>query len=145
MHLRNVSVIWLQNFLKSFLIHTISLQNLKFLSRFFNSRTEENPTEVSKTIECAVKNCSDSFHKQHLFSSLHRIFNLFWTVQPSVCRSERFFSRLKMLKNYLRNRMSQKLLQYLMLLSGEKEFCHGFDLNIIVNKWIKKKRHRISL
>ena len=120
------------------------IAELEVFKSFFNSLTEENPAEVSKTIECAAKICSDSFHKQHLFPSVHRIFNLFRTAPPSVCKSERSFSRLKLLKNYLRNRMSQKLLHYLMLMSCEKELCDGLDLNIIANKWIKKKRHRIQ-
>ena len=92
------------------------IAKLEVCKSFFNSLTEENPSEVSRTIECASKFCSDSFPKQHLFRSVHRIFNLFRTALPSVCKSERSFSTLKLLKNYLRNRMLQKLL-YFMLMS----------------------------
>ena len=110
-----------------------------FSKSFFNSLTEENSAEVSKTIECAAKFYSNSFHKQHLFPSVQRIFNLFRTAPPSVCKSERSFSKLKLLKNYIRNRMSQKLLPYLTLMSCEKKLCDGLDLHIIVSEWIKKK------
>ena len=80
------------------------IAELEVFKSFFNSLTEENPAEVSKTIECTAKICSDSF------PSVHRIFNLFRTAPTSVCKSEISFSRLKLLKNYFRNRMSQKLL-----------------------------------
>ena len=46
--------------------HAFNAEREVFKS-FFNSLTEEIPAEKSKTIECAAKNCSDSFHKQHLF------------------------------------------------------------------------------
>ena len=53
------------------------IAELEVFKSFFNSLMEENPAEIFKTIECAAKICSDSFHKQRLFSSVHWIFNLF--------------------------------------------------------------------
>ena len=111
---------------------------LEVLKSFFNSLTEENLAEVSKTIECTAKICSDSF------PSVHRTFNLFRTAPPYACKSERSFSRLKLLNNYFRKRMSQKLFHYLMLMSCDKELYDGLDFNIIANKWIEEKRHRIQ-
>ena len=111
--------------------HTF-IAELEVFKSFLNSLTEENPEEVSETIECTAKIYPDSF------PSVHRLFNLIRTAIPSVCKSERSLSRLKLLKNYLRNRMLQKLLHYLMLMSCDKELCDGLDLNIIANKWIKE-------
>ena len=65
---------------------------LEVFKSICNSIREEKPAEISKTIECAAKICSDCFHKQHLFPSVHRIFTLFRTAPSSACRSERSFS-----------------------------------------------------
>ena len=123
--------------------HTF-IAELEVFKSFFNSLAEENPSKISHMIECTAKICSDRFQKQHLFPSVHRIFNLFRAAPPSVCKSERSFSRLKLLKNHLRNRMSQKLPHYLMLMSCEKELCDSLDFNNIANKWLKNKRRRIQ-
>ena len=61
-----------------------SIAELQVYKSFFNSLKEKNPAEVSKTIECAAKICSDGFHKQLLFPSVHKIFILFRTAPPSV-------------------------------------------------------------
>ena len=49
----------------------VFIAEIEVFKSFFNSLTEENRAEVSKTIECATTFASDIFHKQHLFPSVH--------------------------------------------------------------------------
>ena len=66
-------------------------------------------------------------------------------ASPSVCASERSFSRLKLVKTYLRNKMSQDRLQNLMLISNESDVAFQLDLDKISKKWAQIKKRRILL
>ena len=100
----------------------------------FSNHVKNNP-DVKKTI-CSAAEFALRWKKEHnLFPLLSKVFRLFLTAPPSICKSERSFSRLKLLKSYLRNRSKEERLDNLMLLLCEKDLTDQLDLQEIVDKW----------
>ena len=62
-----------------------------------------------------------------------------------MASGERTFSKLKLIKNYLRSSMSQERLTNLALLSIEKDICENLDLSKIMNEFASKKARRVHL
>ena len=81
----------------------------------------------------AKKSISDSLdilHDLHLNSSfpqLHKLCVLFLVIPVTVASAERSFSKLKLIKTYLRSRMSQDRLSYLATISIENEEAKSID------------------
>ena len=71
---------------------------LEIFKIYFPQYVEQHPEVDQKTIRTAA-DAALRAHKEHnLFPYLSKVFKLFLTAPPSVCKSERSFSRLK-LKN----------------------------------------------
>jgi hypothetical protein len=60
----------------------------------------------------------------------------------TVASAERSFSKLKLLKNYLRSTMSQERLNGLATLSIEKRFLDEIDINTIINEFASRNVRR---
>ena len=60
-------------------------------------------------------------------------------------RNARSLSGLRLLKNYLQNKMSQNRLHYLMLISSEKDFALLIELNKLTKIWVEMKTRIILL
>ena len=74
------------------------------------------------------------------------VFKIFLTLPVTVAASaERSFSKLKLIKNYLRSTMSQDRLSGLSILSIENERARNLDLSEIVKQFVEKKKARRRL
>ena len=111
----------------------------------FCATLKDEQDDVSKSIRDASKFCHEQYEGYGLFPSVWKAFKLFKSASPSVCASERSFSRLKLLKSYLRNKLGQNKLNSLMLISNESDISMNLDLNILTKKWAKMKERRIRL
>jgi hypothetical protein len=60
-------------------------------------------------------------------------YRILFTVHVTVASAKRSFSKLKLLKNYLRSTMSQERLNGLATLCIEKKLLDKVDINIIIN------------
>lgn len=69
-------------------------------------------------------------------------FLLFLTLPVTVSSAERSFSKLKLIKNYLRSTMSQQRLSHLALLSVENERARKLDIHSMVDKFSEAKARR---
>lgn len=67
------------------------------------------------------------------------------TASFSVSSSERSFSNLKYIKNYLRNTVSDDRLDDCLILYIEKEIVDKIDLSSVLIKWMHLKNRRISM
>lgn len=110
----------------------------------FQDKLQEDEN-FRKTISCASKLCYEQLSAYNLFPSVYKLFKLFLSAPPSVCSSERSFSRLKLLKSYLRNKMSQERLQNLMLISNEADISSSINLDDLTKKWATMKKRRIMI
>ncbi|CAM8882900.1 unnamed protein product [Rhodiola kirilowii] len=64
------------------------------------------------------------------------------TVPVTVASAERSFSKLKILKSYLRSTMSQERLNALALISIEHEFLEKLEYDILIDDFASKSAIR---
>ena len=110
----------------------------------FSKHVQRNP-DTEKTIRIAADFALNG-HKNHkLFPHVTKVFKLFLTAPPSVCKSERSFSRMKLLKSYLRSKTKEKKLHYLMILACEKDLTDKLDLQKLADRWKNIKTRRMKI
>ena len=104
--------------------------------------SSENDVSISKAASIALKTS-----RQHgLFRMVAKVYQLFLTAAPSVCKNERSFSALKRVKNFLRSTMSGDRLNDCMLLAVERDLTDKIDLKKLAIKWslLKDRRQKIA-
>ena len=89
---------------------------------------------------CDVMN-TGNFSKT-MFSEVDRLLRVYLTIPMSSATAERTFSALRLLKNYLRSRMTQKRLNHIMLLFIYKEKVEKLDLKAIAKDFIAVNSRR---
>jgi hypothetical protein len=63
-------------------------------------------------------------------------------VWPDI---ERSFSKMKIVKNYLRSTMKGERLEDLIVLSTEKDLTDTIDLNVILKIWATRKNRKLKI
>lgn len=66
------------------------------------------------------------------------------TIPVTVASAERSFSKLKLLKNYLRSTMTQARLNHLALLSIEKEIAQSLNYSTVINEFAAVKARKVA-
>ena len=87
-------------------------------------------------------------HQYSLEDSLPNLvvlLRVFLTRAISVASCERSFSKLKLIKNYLRSSMGQMRLSDLAILSIEREKAKEVDFNDVISDLALKKARKINL
>ena len=77
-----------------------------------------------------------------LISQVKRLIQLLLVMPATNASSERSFSALRRVKNYLRTTMTQERLNYLMILYVHKERTDSLDMKSIINEFISSSEHR---
>ena len=77
------------------------------------------------------------------FPNAWNIYRVLLTIPVTVASAERNFSKLKLVKNYLRSTMSQERLNGLTMLSIEKEIIDKHEYENIINTYATKKAQRM--
>ena len=73
------------------------------------------------------------------------VFKIFLTIPVTVASAERSFSKLKLIKSYLRSTMSQERVSALSILSIENERARSLNLKDIVKQFAERKAGRRRL
>ncbi len=120
------------------------LAELEIFNGYYNKVKVER-CETKFTIHDAAELAMKCNREKMLFPQVAKTYCLFLTSPPSVCKSERTFSRLKLLKNYLRSTMTQEQLDNLMVLFCERDIADKISIEKVVDKWTKIRRRRIAL
>ncbi|KAF0703739.1 52 kDa repressor of the inhibitor of the protein kinase-like, partial [Aphis craccivora] len=92
-----------------------------------------------------VKDLTVYLIEHDLASSFHDVFTLcliFLTIPVTVASAERSFSKLKLIKNYLRNSISQDRLTNIAVLNIEKEKTAELEIDKIINDFANLKSRR---
>lgn len=84
----------------------------------------------------------DNYWMTSSFPDLCTAFLLFLTLPVTVASAERSFSKLKLIKNYLRNTMAQERLSSLALLSIENKRAKKVNLDEVIRAFAAKKARR---
>ena len=69
-------------------------------------------------------------------------YRILLTIHVTVALAERNFSKLKLLKNYLRSSMSQERLNGLVMLCIEKDLLDNIELDSIIDDFASKKARK---
>ncbi|KAK4707971.1 hypothetical protein R3W88_028896 [Solanum pinnatisectum] len=79
------------------------------------------------------------------FPNAYIAYRIMLTIPVTVASAERSFSKLKIIKSYLRSTMSQERLSGLAILSIEKELLEEIDYTKIINNFASQKARKIDL
>ena len=82
--------------------------------------------------------------KMDMFPHVLLAYRILLTVPVTVASAERSFSKLKLLKSYLRSTVSQERLNGLAILSIESKFLANIDYDKVIDVFASKnaRRHR---
>jgi hypothetical protein len=67
---------------------------------------------------------------------------IFLTISVTVASAERSFSKLKLVKNYLRNTISQERLNNISILNIERERTEELNIDQIINNFANQKARK---
>ena len=70
---------------------------------------------------------------------VYKSYKLLLTAPVTVATNERTFSKMKIIKNFLRSTMSGERLDDLIVLATEKDISDKIDLNMALNAWATKR------
>jgi hypothetical protein len=82
---------------------------------------------------------------QNLFPNVCIALRIFLTLPVTVASAERSFSKLKLIKNYLRNSMVQERLVDLTILSIESDLNQEIDFSDIIDTFAAAKSRKAPL
>lgn len=78
-------------------------------------------------------------------TEVYLLFLLFFTLPVTTASVERSFSKLKLIKNYLRANIGQGRLSSLALLSIEQEEAEKLDMSDVINNFANKKARKRAI
>ena len=84
-------------------------------------------------------------HKQNLqeiFSNISIALRIFGTFPITIASGERTFSKLSLIKNYLRSTMGQARLNDFAVLSIESDLARKVDFGSVIDEFAKKKARK---
>lgn len=141
--------------LRSVLKNEISIGAKKLAEEFddFNSAELTNQIESFKTFAFELESLSSVFDITKLlivennnlmksFPELLKAFYLFLTLPVTVASAERSFSKLKIIKSYLRNTMSQTRLSGLAMISIENERAKKLNMSALINTFAQNQSRK---
>ena len=81
--------------------------------------------------------------KSAFFPMIYRLICLVLTLPVSTATTERAFSSMNIIKNYLRNKMEDEFLDDLMVLYIEKEFANSIDNDSVIEEFEQSGPRRV--
>jgi len=134
----------------------LNLSNIKSLAEHYKLDIESLESElklVTKVIKrhevennIQIKNILDLMQlleKYKLaFSEMYILCTISIIIPPSSAGVERTFSSLRQIKNYMRNKMTNKRLTNIAILSIEKKIAKSLDLEVVVDKFAAIHKNR---
>lgn len=94
-------------------------------------------TSIRELLELLIK-----YNLREAFPNLVACCVLFLTIPVSVASAERSFSKLKLIKNYLRSTMLEERLSGMALLSIESERAHELNIDSMIDTFANNKARR---
>ena len=100
--------------------------------------------EVLQINENSPINVLNYIKKLESFPNACIAFKILLTILVTVTSAERSFSKLKLIKSYLRSTMSQKRLRGLTILSIEKEMLVELECKNLISNFASQKTRKIN-
>ena len=86
-----------------------------------------------------------AFENKKIFPNVYRCYKLLFTAPVSVADIERSFSKMKIVKNYLRSTMKGERLEDLIVLSTEKDLTDTINLDVVLKSWASRKNRKLKI
>ena len=86
-----------------------------------------------------------AFKNKEIFPNVYKCYKLLFTAPVSVADIERSFSKMKIVKNYLRSTMKGERLEELIVLSTEKDLTDTIHLDVVLKSWAARKNRKLRL
>ena len=119
------------------------------LNRELNSLKAWLPTILDEDLERAgpleLLNAIQNFGMQPAFVNVCIAIRIFLTLPVTVASAERSFSKLKLVKNYLRSKIKQGRLSGLAIMSIEYDTAKSIDYGTIIDKFALAKARKVKL
>ena len=80
-----------------------------------------------------------------IFPNITIVLRIFLTLPVSVASGERSFSKLKLIKNYLRSTMKEERLTDLSIISIESDILDSIDINDLIKNFVAAKARRVNM
>ncbi|KAL4083513.1 hypothetical protein QTP88_028829 [Uroleucon formosanum] len=103
-----------------------------------------NKEELVSEIESFLKFHAFEIDKKEIYPNITIALQIFLTLPVSVASAERSFSKLKLIKNYLRNTMKQQRLNNLSIISIEHQRASSISFEEIIKTFAAKKSRKIK-
>jgi len=95
----------------------------------------------------SIHDLADTIVKEDLTSIFTDVFIdiiIFLTIPVTSVSAERSFSKLKLIKNYLRNSIGQERLSSIALLNIEKQQTNDINIENILDNFANKKARKMN-
>lgn len=102
------------------------------------TRSEDKITKPVELLKFIIE-----FGDENVFPNLQIALKILLTIAVSIASCERSFSKLKLIKTYLRSTMSQSRVSDLAILSVEREQTEKTDFNKVIDKFASVKARKI--
>lgn len=76
------------------------------------------------------------------YLNLYTLYKIYYTLPVSSATAERSFSRLKLIKSYLRSTMTEERLSNLAILNIESALAQSIDFDKVINTFSQMKKRR---
>ena len=98
------------------------------------------PKDVTKSID--ILNTIKSYWEEGGFQTVWVTYRILLTIPVTVASAERSFSKLKLIKTYLRTTMSQERLSGLAMISNENEYLDKLNYDDLIEDFASKNARR---
>ncbi|XP_047140388.1 zinc finger MYM-type protein 1-like [Hydra vulgaris] len=103
----------------------------------------ENEINTKEMTPLFVLNLIKKHCLQELYSNTWIVLRILLTIPVTVASGERSFSKLKLIKTYLRNTMLQDRLNSLSMLSIEQDIAENLDFSSLIRDFADKKARKV--
>ena len=107
-----------------------------------NFPNDARATASARDIKDYVMKMSSS--ERELIGEVSNLIQIYLVLPSTNAISERSFSALRRVKNYLRTSMSQERLNHLLLLHAHKQLTESMDLITVANDFVAQSEHRYA-
>lgn len=101
--------------------------------------------EYEKASPLELLNSIMKFGMQSAFVNVCIAIRVFLTLPVTVASAERSFSKLKLIKNYMRSKIGQERLSSLAILSIEYDIAKSIDYADVIDRFAQTKARKVKL
>ncbi|XP_050540287.1 uncharacterized protein LOC126904924 [Daktulosphaira vitifoliae] len=115
----------------------LNFTNIKPLAEHYKLDIESLESELTLITKLIKRH-----EAENAFSEMYILCIISIIIPPSSAGVERTFSSLRQIKNYMRNKMTNKRLSNIAILSIEKKIAKNLDLEVVVDKFAAIHKNR---